>query len=96
MVRGLCVALFLFLSIATAEAGMKFNSLSGQFDITGEIPPTLVPSNISSVCSKGELSFDTSYLYLCIDTNSWKRVSLSTWAVTDLLLLSDGSSHVLL
>lgn len=97
MARGQALLVFLFLSLATfAYAGMKFNPVSNQFDITGEIPPGNAPASIASACAKGTFQHDSTYLYLCVDTDTWKRVQLSTWAVTDVLLLSGGTDKVLL
>lgn len=37
------------------------------------------PVSPSSPGVKGDVRFDANYLYVCIATNSWKRVGLSTW-----------------
>lgn len=37
------------------------------------------PSTSTSPGQAGEIAFDTNYIYYCVDTNSWKRVALSTW-----------------
>jgi hypothetical protein len=52
---------------------------------TLSIDPTLVgiraavPSSSSSVCSLGTWSMDTSFYYVCVAANSWRRVALTTW-----------------
>lgn len=38
-----------------------------------------VPTSTTSSGLKGELRYDDDYLYVCIDTNSWKRISLTSW-----------------
>ena len=51
----------------------------------GEVfAPTLVigagfPASSSSTGTTGQIQFDTNYLYVCVDINTWKRVALSTW-----------------
>ena len=51
----------------------------------GEVfAPTLVigagaPASASSTGTTGQIQFDTNYLYVCVDINTWKRVALSTW-----------------
>ena len=47
------------------------------------------PSSPSSTGNEGTIAYDSSYLYICIGSNSWKRVELSTW--TPYLLQEDGS-----
>lgn len=41
--------------------------------------PTTVPSTASDGGVSGQLAWDTSYLYVCVDTDTWKRTALSTW-----------------
>jgi hypothetical protein len=40
---------------------------------------TYVPTANNSVGSKGQISYDSSYVYICIATNTWKRANISTW-----------------
>jgi len=43
------------------------------------LPDTAVPATITDTGVAGEIRADSSHLYICIGTNSWKRVALSTW-----------------
>ena len=38
-----------------------------------------VPATATSVGRKGSVAFDTSYFYVCVATNTWKRTLLTTW-----------------
>jgi len=38
-----------------------------------------VPSTASSTGVKGQIAFDTSYIYICIATNTWMRAAIATW-----------------
>jgi hypothetical protein len=38
-----------------------------------------VPANSTATGVKGEIAFDSSYIYYCVATNTWKRTALSTW-----------------
>lgn len=38
-----------------------------------------VPATASSPGQKGDNAFDANYFYVCVATNTWKRVALSTW-----------------
>ena len=37
------------------------------------------PTSSSSNGTKGDICFDSDYIYVCVDTNSWKRVSLASF-----------------
>jgi hypothetical protein len=38
-----------------------------------------VPATATSAGRKGDNAFDTSYFYVCVATNTWKRTPLTTW-----------------
>ena len=38
-----------------------------------------VPATASSAGTAGDIRYDSSYVYICIATNTWKRASLTTW-----------------
>lgn len=40
---------------------------------------TAVPETSSSQGKKGQIATDLEHLYVCIDTNVWKRTTLSSW-----------------
>jgi len=46
-----------------------------------EIPAAYVgvPASAGAVGEAGDMSYDSSYIYLCVATNTWKRVAISTW-----------------
>lgn len=57
---------------------------TGDFDdLTGKPPtaPALVaaPASATSTGVVGQVSFDAQYFYVCVNTNTWKRVALATW-----------------
>jgi|TARA_Y100000015_G_scaffold7328_1_gene6832 hypothetical protein len=37
------------------------------------------PSSASDTGTEGTISWDTNYIYVCVATDTWKRVALSTW-----------------
>jgi hypothetical protein len=45
-------------------------------DIGGWAP---APASSSDTGTAGMKAFDSTYLYICVDTDTWKRVLLSTW-----------------
>jgi hypothetical protein len=41
--------------------------------------PTLVPASASATGSEGQFAWDANYIYICVATNTWKRVAIATW-----------------
>jgi hypothetical protein len=39
----------------------------------------IAPASSGAAGTKGDFAWDDNYLYLCVETNSWKRVPLTTW-----------------
>lgn len=46
---------------------------------TLNITNTRTPSSSSDTGIQGEICWDSNYVYVCVATNTWKRLSLSTW-----------------
>jgi hypothetical protein len=64
-------------------AGMTSTETSGA-TILGVDPAFIgarmgVPANSSSACVTGSYSFDGTYYYLCVSSNSWRRTALATF-----------------
>ncbi|MBW7875459.1 MAG: hypothetical protein H3C47_05690 [Candidatus Cloacimonetes bacterium] len=69
---------------------VQYNSMIGlgnstpvvSLDISGDgirIRDAKTPGSSGTACEAGQISWDSSYIYVCIATNSWKRVSLSSF-----------------
>ena len=37
------------------------------------------PASATSTGSAGTIAYDANYVYICIATNTWKRVAISSW-----------------
>ena len=51
-------------------------------DASPPLAPALssdAPATASSAGTAGDIRYDSSYVYICIATNTWKRASLTTW-----------------
>lgn len=46
---------------------------------TGVAQWTSPPSSASDPGTPGDIAYDSLYLYICTDVNTWRRVALSTW-----------------
>ena len=38
-----------------------------------------VPASATATGTKGDIAYDSEYMYVCTDTNTWKRTALTTW-----------------
>ena len=38
-----------------------------------------VPASATATGTKGNIAYDSGYMYVCTDTNTWKRTQLSSW-----------------
>lgn len=37
------------------------------------------PSAANDTGTAGTIAWDADYIYICVDTNTWKRVAIATW-----------------
>ena len=66
----------------TARIGIGTETPDVALDIDSDairIRNNNTPSSASDFGHKGEIRWDTNYLYICVATDTWKRVALSTW-----------------
>lgn len=66
---------------ATATLAAKFTS-AGNFSIAGNtinVPTTRTPASAVATGTAGDICWDSSYIYVCIAANTWKRTAISTW-----------------
>lgn len=64
--------------------GLALVAKSGDFADLSNRPPTApalvsIPATANSTGLVGQVSFDANYFYVCVNTNTWKRVALTTW-----------------
>ncbi|CAL2102325.1 conserved protein of unknown function [Tenacibaculum sp. 190130A14a] len=57
------------------------SKLSGELETTSYKVSTLntAPASASDTGKTGEIRYTTDYIYVCVATDTWKRVPLSTW-----------------
>lgn len=66
---------------AAAALVAKFTS-AGNFGIAGNtlnVPTTRTPASASATGTAGDICWDSSYIYVCVAANTWKRTAISTW-----------------
>lgn len=54
---------------------------TGTMSVSGNLAITTskTPSSSSDVGTTGTILWDSSYIYVCVATNTWKRASLTSW-----------------
>lgn len=76
---------FLMIGAGTPTETLDVNSDA----IRVRLPQT--PATAAATGDQGQIIWDTSYVYVCVGTDTWKRAAISTWsAVTGFLLLESG------
>ena len=63
---------------ATTPGAGTFSTLQANADHI-IITTSQTPASASAAGTQGEIAWDSDYIYVCIATNTWKRVALSTW-----------------
>jgi len=48
-------------------------------DLTIILPAGVVPASSSADCTAGQWWYDSSYWYVCVATNTWRRAALEIW-----------------
>lgn len=61
-------------SVIYAQLGSVF-----QADTTGIRFSSATPATASATGIAGTVTWDSSYIYVCVSTNTWKRVAITTW-----------------
>jgi len=59
---------------------LVWNGTTSMWENTSSrLPNTTPPANINSSGIAGEVRFNSTHLYICIATDTWRRVALNTW-----------------
>lgn len=66
------------LALNYTDGKLFFKNGSGDV-ITSTLTPVPTPATAGSTGIPGQFSYDTQYFYMCIATDTWKRVLISTW-----------------
>ena len=64
------------------KADIASPSFTGDVSTSGDsirIDTSKTPSSASDTGTTGEIAWDSDYIYVCVATDTWKRVAISTW-----------------
>ena len=70
---------FLAPTSATVVDLISVAPLSMAWDANVSFSGGAVPASASAAGFKDQITHDTSYIYVCVAANTWKRAALSTW-----------------
>lgn len=61
--------------------GSSTNPSTGGLALTGKfyISTSQTPASSGATGTTGQICWDASYLYVCVNTNTWTRVAIATW-----------------
>ena len=83
--RRLLFLIFLLVLVGVAYAAdyARKYPTDTPLEVMGVVKVPLAPN---SACSKGQVSYDSNYIYVCTAANTWSRGAIATWAVTRTLV----------
>jgi hypothetical protein len=61
--------------VPTLSSGVGIHSAGSTF----RLAQSRTPANSTATGNTGEICWDANYLYLCVNTNTWRRLAHSTW-----------------
>lgn len=57
---------------------IRWNGVTSRWENSKSVMTT-VPASATAAGTAGQVAADASYLYVCVATNTWRRVALTTW-----------------
>ena len=62
-----------------SSSALGWFRLSDQLDLRLDAHDVNIPATPTSTGTKGTIKWNTTHLYLCTDTDTWRRVAIGTW-----------------
>ena len=76
-------------------AKLRCSEASGNFvDCVTKGITDNAPDTPSDTCEVSDAAHGSGYFYVCVATDTWKRVTLATWATSSYLLKIDGTYNL--
>ena len=70
------------LTLQSGNTGIGTADPTEALDVNSDairIRSSQTPASASAAGTAGMICWDSDYIYVCVDTNTWKRVAISTW-----------------
>jgi len=64
------------------NVGIGTSSPTAKLDVSSDVfrlRTAKTPASASATGNAGDICWDSSYIYVCVATNTWKRVAIATW-----------------
>lgn len=64
------------------NVGIGTSSPTAKLDVSSDVirlRTAKTPASASATGNAGDIAWDSSYIYVCVATNTWKRVAIATW-----------------
>ena len=65
--------------LTQAEAAQPLRVADSLRKLNRRAPIAHTPASASAPGQAGTWAWDASYIYVCVDTDTWKRAALATW-----------------
>lgn len=72
-----------FVDVSASNVGIGTTTPTEKLDINGDsirLRTAQTPASASATGSQGQIAWDANYIYVCVATDTWKRVAISTWS----------------
>jgi hypothetical protein len=70
------------LGLVGDKAGVMTHAPTAPLDVNGDIirlRTAKTPSTAGATGNAGDICWDSSYIYVCVAANTWKRAAINTW-----------------
>lgn len=67
------------ISVSSLAATIEIPRLVSATDGSSLTLISQVPATVTSTGTRGQLAYDTAYIYFCTGTNTWRRLELTSW-----------------
>lgn len=67
---------------SSGNVGIGTSSPTAKLDVSSDVirlRTAKTPASASATGNAGDIAWDSSYIYVCVATNTWKRVAIATW-----------------
>ena len=71
-----------FLIDTTGNVGIGTSSPTAKLDVNSDtvrVRTAKTPASATAAGNAGDICWDSSYVYVCVATNTWKRAAIATW-----------------
>lgn len=71
-----------YFCLTDGDFGVGTNSPTAKFDVNGDtfrLRSSRTPASANAAGNAGDICWDSNYIYVCIATNTWRRIAHESW-----------------